>query len=809
VRAPLVGRERELRQVLDAFDRALADRSCRLFTVLGVAGVGKSRLVAEVIDALRGGGTVAVGRCLPYGDGLTWWPLAEALGTNELLERVAVDEPAVSRAVELLKPTVGRVARDEAFWVMRKALQALARRRPTLLVVDDLQWADSTFMDFLDHVVSWEHDAPLLLLVMARPELRDARPRWGEGRPNAGSALLEPLAEAEAGELLEHLLGPARLSTGTAARILDVAAGNPLFVVEVVAMLSDEGVLPWRDPRGVAEPAAIAVPLTIQALLAARLDRLGEDERTLIEAASIEGKHFTRDAVAALVGDGDGQTIGIQLHALVRKGLIRAEGSGDERFRFDHQLIRDAAYDGMSKERRADLHEWFASWLQAHGSAVLGSGELVGYHLERAVGLRRELGETGAITAQLAARASSNLSAAGHRAAQRDDHAAAIALFERAIALVDSDDAARGALLPALGTSLFEAGRMAEATRVLEEAIAGAPEPWLEARARIEREFVRLELETGVGAESARRLVDEVLPVLERARDDHGQCRAWSLRAHAAWQSGRVERADADWVQAVACARRADDGRELFATLGWRATAAVLGPTPVDEAIGRCEEIRGFVRSTPVTLAWALNPLALLHAMRGQFELAARFLHRANEILHELGSLHSSAPHLEALVRLLAGEPKLAEVALRAGVDRLASMNSLGLLATTNAILAHAVYAQGRMQEADELCRRASDAAAADDIFTQVIWRGVKAKILAGQGRCNDALALAGEAVALATPTDLLTLRGDALLDLAVGLRACAPESQSRCATRGALSLYERKGNRVAAARARSLLSTR
>jgi predicted ATPase len=204
VRAPLVGRERELRQVLDAFDRALADRSCRLFTVLGVAGVGKSRLVAEVIDALRGGGTVAVGRCLPYGDGLTWWPLAEALGTNGLLERVAVDEPAVSRAVELLKPTVGRVARDEAFWVMRKALQALARRRPTLLVVDDLQWADSTFMDFLDHVVSWEHDAPLLLLVMARPELRDARPRWGEGRPNAGSVLLEPLAEAEAGELLEH-----------------------------------------------------------------------------------------------------------------------------------------------------------------------------------------------------------------------------------------------------------------------------------------------------------------------------------------------------------------------------------------------------------------------------------------------------------------------------------------------------------------------------------------------------------------------------------------------------------------------------
>ena len=510
--------------------------------------------------------------------------------------------------------------------------------------------------------------------------------------------------------------------------------------------------------------------------------------------------------MAALVDDGAGESVATQLRALVRKDLIRPAGTGDMTFRFDHQLIRDAAYDGMAKELRADLHERLADWLQARAGVA---DELLGYHLERAVALRGELGETEATTATLAARASGHLSTAGRRAAQRDDHAAASALLERAIALVRSDQATRGTLLPALGASLFEAGRPADAMRVLDEAIADAPAPWLEARARVEREFVRLEIETSVGIEHAQRVVDEVLPVLEREGDDHGQCRAWSLRAQASWLAGSVERADDAWSEAGACAGRAGDERELFAIVGWRATAAVFGPTPVDEAIRRCEAFRDVVSASPVALAWAVNALALLHAMSGHFELAEQLLEQANATISQLGSLHSSVSHIEALVRLLAGEPALAEPPLRAGIETLASMTDRAMLATTTAMLAEAVYAQGRLGEADRLCDAAAGAGAPDDIVTQVIWRGVKAKILAHEGRCEEAEALSRAAVALVEPTDLLSHQGDAMLDLAEVLRACGPSQEYQRAVRTALSLYERKGNRPGAARARSLLSNR
>ncbi len=806
LRAAMVGRERERRLLLDAFDRAVADRACQLFTVLGDAGVGKSRLVTEVIDSLHGAATVAVGRCLPYGDGRTWWPLIEALGTSGLLDQVAPDEPALPRAAELLKPTGEPVAPEEAFWAMRKALEGIARNQPLVVVIDDLQWGEPAFMDFLEHVADWARDAPLLLLVMARPEVRDGRPGWGDGRPNATSVLLEALVEAEAADLLRQLLGTVRLSADSAARILDVAEGNPLFVVEVVEMLIDDDVVPVDDGRAPVELTAIAVPPTIQALLAARLDRLAVPERAVIEAASIVGNAFAPESVVALVDDGAGDAISAQLEALVRKDLIRPAGTGNGAFRFDHQLIRDAAYDGMSKELRADLHERLADWLQAQASAA---DELLGYHLERAVILRRELGETGATTAPLAARAAWNLSTAGRRAAQRDDQAAASALLERAIALVEADKGARGALLPELGASLFEAGRMADATRVLDEAIASAPAPWLEARARVEREFVRLEIETSVGIEHALQVVDEVLPVLEREGDEHGRCRALSLRAQAAWLAGSVDRADVAWGEAAACARRAGDERELFAILGWRATAAVFGPTPVGEAIRRCEELRDLVSASPVALAWAVNALALLHAMSGDFGPAEQLLEQANETIHQLGSLHSSVSHIEALVRLLADEPSLAERTLRAGVRALASMTDRAMLATTTAMLAQAVYAQGRMGEADELCRAAAEAGAADDIVTQVIWRGVRAKVLAQAGRCEEAAPLAREAVALVRPTDLLSHHGDAMLDLAEVLRACGCGEDSQRAVRSALSLYEQKGNAPGAARARSLLSNR
>jgi tetratricopeptide (TPR) repeat protein len=494
------------------------------------------------------------------------------------------------------------------------------------------------------------------------------------------------------------------------------------------------------------------------------------------------------------------------LRALVRKDLIRPVGADAETFRFRHQLVRDAAYEGMPKELRAGLHERFADWLEARPSAFPAiMDELLGYHVERAVRLRRELGETDEATAELASRASAHLGAAGLRAAQRDDPGGASTLLERATALIEPDDAARGALLPALGASLFEAGRIAQAVGILDEAIARAPGPGLEARARIEREFVRLEAEAGVGTERARRVADEALSVLVREGDHPGQCRAWYLHAQAAWIAGRVGQADTASCEAAVCARRAGDDHELFRILGLRATAAVLGPTPVDEAIRRCEGFRALAGASPVATVLMLNPLASLHAMRGEFELADHFVSEANETLDKLGSL-GWVSHHEALVRLLEGQPGRAEVPLRAAVDRLASLGDGDRLATTLAMLAQAVFAQGQLDEAEQLCRMASGAGAPDDIVTQVIWRCVRAKILAHQGQPDEAEGLAREAVALIAPTDLLSHRGDAMLDLAEVLRTISDGDAYHGVVEAALSLYEMKGNVIGAARAQSLL---
>ena len=337
--------------------------------------------------------------------------------------------------------------------------------------------------------------------------------------------------------------------------------------------------------------------------------------------------------------------------------------------------------------------------------------------------------------------------------------------------------------------------------RVLDDAIAAAPDTRLQARARVEREFVRLETDTSPGIERSARVAEDALPML--ADDAQGQSRAWSLRAQVAWNAGRIAQADDAWR---AAAERAGDERELFDVLRWRATAAVLGPTPVNAAIARCEAFGETVSASPVAVAWTLNALAVLYAMRGDFELAERTVGEANATLSELGSLWASVSHHEAYVWLLAGRFQLAEVPLRAGVEKLSALGDTGLLATTTAMLAQAVHAQGRTDEAAGLCRATAATAAADDIVTQVIWRGVQAKLDARAGDCERAEQLAREAIALVEPTDLLSHHGDAMLDLAEVLRMCSRADEARGAVEAGVALYELKGNAAAATRARTLL---
>jgi class 3 adenylate cyclase/tetratricopeptide (TPR) repeat protein len=809
-RAPMVGRQRERRRLLDAFHQAVADRSCQLFTVLGAAGVGKSRLVAEVLETIDGAATVAAGRCLPYGDGLTWWPLVEALGGDGLLELAAADDAnAAARATELLKPAGKAIAPEEGFWAVRKVLEALARRRPLVLVVDDLQWAEPTFIDLVEHVAEWTRDAPLLLLVMARHDLLDIRPGWGGGKVNATTALLEPLPETDARDLLGHLVGEARLDDRAVARILGIAEGNPLFVEEVVAMLIDDGVLPSLEGNAsrAAEPTVIAVPQTIQALIVGRLDRLPSAERAVIEAASIEGKEFSRERIGALVDNPVDVPVDAYLRALVRRDLIRPTGASEDTFRFRHQLIRDGAYDGMSKELRAELHERFANRLQTDASSVPVADELLGYHLERATVLRRELGAPDAATAELAARASTSLRAAGRRAAQRDDPAS-VRLLERALAL--TPPAQRGPVLVELAGALDGVGDVeGHATNAAAAlALARASGDRLTA-ARARAAELRATLHHLKGEKDLAwfdAAMKTILVELQDLGDDEGVASVLLLLG--VLNINRFDQSAAYFQSALAAAERIGDRRCVASAAGSLGLITAFGPVAAAEGIERCRALRRRVADHPIASATVLRYEAVLHAMQGRID-EARTLHADGlHVIDDLGNRWASANTAwgHSALELLAGSPERAEAAARSSLDLLQEMGATNPASTAAAILAVALVRQGRHREALRYADLAARWAAPDDIMSQVPQLGVRARVLAARGDLERAEAAARGAVRLSQRSDDISRQGDALANLAAVLDHAGRANEAATALRDAIVLYERKGNIVSATQTDTML---
>ncbi|HEX2235852.1 MAG TPA: BTAD domain-containing putative transcriptional regulator, partial [Actinomycetota bacterium] len=478
--APLVGRRAELGLLLDEFEATRAQRRCRLVTVTGVPGVGKSRLAAELVGAVPADAATFVGRCRPYGEGVTFLPVAEVVrraaglrgGEDDdevvsALGRTLGDEPDGGLVAERLAQLIGAApafgALEDGFWAVRRFLDALARRRPVVVVLDDLHWAEPSLLDLVEHVAQRSRGVPLLLVCLARPDLLGDRPAWGRIDAPTSTVQLEPLGTEDSDRLLRNLLGGDLLDGGVGERIVRTADGNPLFLEEMTRMLIDEGVLRRDGDRWVAAHATpgVAVPPTIQALLGARLDRLERGERSAIELAAVVGTEFDAAAVAGLRPGGDA---GLEedLAGLESRELVRRAGP---RYRFRHALIQQAAYERVTKADRARLHERLASWLEAGARAEAGD-ERIGFHLERACSLRRELGRDDEATADLARRASARLGAAARRASLQGNFASAAGLAARAADLLPPDDGARGPLLVELASYLVDVGdlRGAEAT---------------------------------------------------------------------------------------------------------------------------------------------------------------------------------------------------------------------------------------------------------------------------------------------------------------------------------------------------------
>jgi class 3 adenylate cyclase len=423
---PMIGRDRQLKLLQNAFETAATERACHLVTVLGPAGVGKSRLVAEFMSSLDGA-TVVRGRCLSYGDGITYWPVVEVV--KQIPDAETLVDGAAAKALEAVLGE-GDVAAtpDEIAWAFRKLLEARAAEEPLVCIFDDIQWGEETFLELVEHIADLSRGAPILLLCMARPELLERRPAWAGGKLNTTTVSLEPLSETETDELIAGLLDGSMLDQGLNDRIRRAAGGNPLFVEEMLAFVDRSS-----------KEAEIEVPPTIQALLAARLDQLDPSERHVLERGSIEGEIFHRGGVAALVQDDtpvDGRLV-----ALVRKDLVRPELSqlaGEDGYRFRHLLIRDAAYETLPKATRAELHERFASWLEERGSDLVELDEIAGYHLEQAFRYRGELGPLTDTDLETGSRAGKLLARSGHRALGRGDRRAAASLLERADSLLPS-----------------------------------------------------------------------------------------------------------------------------------------------------------------------------------------------------------------------------------------------------------------------------------------------------------------------------------------------------------------------------------
>jgi class 3 adenylate cyclase len=744
-----VGRERELTQIAEAWARAQERASCELVTVMGDAGVGKSRLVAEALTTFDA--HVVRGRCLPYGEGITYWPVVEVM--KQLTELPA--EPAAAAAIRsVLGESDVATSGDEIAWAFRKLLEEQA---PLVVVLDDIQWGEETFLDLVESTALLSTGAPLLLLCMARPELVERRPSW------PGVLRLEPLPSAEA----DALIGDA-VSDELRARIARAAGGNPLFISEILAMAAEDG--------------EVEVPPTLKALLAARLDQLDEAERNVLERGSVEGEIFHRGGVQALAPEETQVTT--RLAALVRRQLVRpdrAQIAGDDGYRFRHLLIRDAAYEALPKAVRADLHARFADWLDEHGQALVERDDIVGYHLELAVRYAAELGKP---DPGLAERAALRLAAAGRRASDRLDDRAALALLSRAVELLRP-------IRFDLALELEPAWHMTD-LRVAAEtaaAVAQRAEEASDGSGSMLARAMSLFLRIWGGDHSAtiaewEDLCRAALPVEEELGDARRLALLWSLLAYAANFRMQNEEHFVAAERALHYSRVAGDSPSDTAGLDF---ALTLGPRPADEALRALDEIDAGRSPGASDLG-----RAVLLAMLGRTDEAWQLAEARSNHLREVREDASVGDEYLAAIAQIEDDRERACRHTAQLVAR-APAGTEGVMASWRAMLARDLCYLGRFEEAEPLLQQARAVGSAAPADLTLI-STVDALLLARAGRLAEAEGAARGAVAIAeTETDNVWLQAWSNEDLAMVLERSGRIDEARDALGRALAVWERK----------------
>jgi class 3 adenylate cyclase/tetratricopeptide (TPR) repeat protein len=781
---PLVGRDRERRLLADAWERATSERATALFTILGSAGVGKSRLAAEFVDGLDA--TVLRGRCLSYGDGITYWAVVEVV--KQLLGATPPPDQAIAALLG-----DGQATKDDIAISVRKLFESHAAERPLVVCFDDLHWAEPTFLDLIEHIADWSRDAPILLLCLARPELLERRSSWGGGKLNATIVLLEPLSAAETDDLIDGLLTGRDLDPSLRARIRAAADGNPLFVEQMLAMVETS-------------PDDVTVPATIQALLSARLDQLPTAERATLERGAVEGQVFHRGAVVALGPDDADVTS--HLSGLIRKELVRpsvATLPGDDAFRFRHLLIRDAAYDALPKSARADLHELFAAWIEERTPDLVELDEILGYHLEQAALYRVELGQP---APTLAARAAARLGAAGRRALARVELSAAVNLLDRATGLLPADSVARPRLLVDHGRALYDAGRLEEADVALGEAIERGDRD-VAATAFFVRTFMQIHafgLPIGEGEDNVRRAVAELEQGSPKAATLAQGYR--TLASILMWRGKNAEQVEAA-ERAIVHAQRPATWRSKPRRTAKRERAAFTAPRagPTSRSTpGRSLRRRSGLDRRCAVLCSALQARPRRRgASRRRGRIQRTFAVISRSAATRLGSSRPAWEQQNASSS--PGISTRAEEAARATWEGLGAIGERGFRSTVGGHLAQALVGLGRIEDAVAILDESEALGSEDDWVTVALVRYGRALIASASGEHDSAVALARGAVSVADERETLNFRAQLWLGLGRILLAADRRDEAREAIVEALRLAELKGSTVFVDEARALLA--
>ncbi len=776
---PLVGRDHELELLENTFARAVRDRRAHLFTVYGEPGVGKSRLTNEFLATLEGT-TILAGRCLPYGESITYWPLAEMVkGAADIADDdpldVAIEKlreccPAdavadlLGLATGVLEAVHGERSQQEISWAAREWAQLMAQTQPLILVFEDIHWAEEPLLELIEHMTAGVRDGSLLILCLARPELLDVRSDWGGGRLRATSIELEPLGEEDSEQLIDALSQDGSISPETRRALLEKTEGNPLFLEEVMLNLAECG----------EEEAAAGIPDTLQALIAARIDRLEAPSKAVLQRASVIGRSFWAGALEHLSVSDDvkGAVEDLLLRDLV-VGESRSSLSNETAYRFKHVLIRDVAYSSLSKSARATHHARFAGWLgERAGEELL---EIRAYHLEQAASLLAEL--DGAPPAQLAQEAAATLQEAGRRALAREANQAARHSFLRAVELEPTLE--RRYLAAKAAWRLDDLPAVAREMEAVRDEAVRADHRGLEGRALTALADTVLIREAD--PQRARELAGQALSALD-ATDAAARFDALRVAWNAAYWVGDLTDAEHYLSEELAAARAAGR-KDLESTAVLTQAETHRARLELDEAeallaeaLELAEQSGAIASRGRVFLTWTR-----IYLLRGRLEQAEEAAAEAERLFSEAGAVWAVARalNLGAWASRWSGDLVKAEKRFRESIRLLKPLGDRAALCESQRGLAELLLERGRVEEAERFALDSRETVGPLDVTSRATTAASLGMVRAAQGRDGEAEELLRAAVDTVSGTDFREHEYEVLQPLAQFLRERGREDEA------------------------------